>query len=200
MNRHIETSLIPSSGYSYGFELQAIKNSGRLTGWFNYTFSRTMRKTNSPWDEEQLRNGEWYPSEYDRPHDFSTGANYNISRRWRLSGNFEYISGRPVTLPERLYHYAGESLVYYSERNKYRMPPYHRLDLAITLDENLRKKRMWKGSWTLSVYNVYGRHNPYSVYYRKTNPSAENNYRFYSMFKLSVIGIPVPSLTYNFKF
>lgn len=200
MNPHIETGLIPSVGYSYGFEFQAQKNSGRLTGWFNYTFSRTMRKTNSLWKEEQLRSGTWYPSEYDRPHDFSTGATYNISRRWRFSGNFEYISGRPVTLPERLYRYAGESLVYYSERNKYRMPSYHRLDVAVTLDENLRKKRMWKGSWTFSVYNVYGRHNPYSVYYRKTIPSAENNYRIYSMFKLSVIGVPVPSLTYNFKF
>ena len=117
-----------------------------------------------------------------------------------MSGNFEYLSGRPVTLPERLYRYAGESLVWYSESNKYRMPAAHRLDLAITLNENLRKKRMWKGSWTFSVYNVYGRHNPYSVYYRKTYPTAENNYRVYSLFKLSVIGTPVPSLTYNFKF
>lgn len=80
------------------------------------------------------------------------------------------------------------------------MPPYHRLDLALTFDENLRVKRMWKGSWTLSVYNAYGRHNPYSVYYRKTVPTAENDFRLYSLFKLSVIGIPVPSLTYNFKF
>jgi hypothetical protein len=200
MNPHIETSLIPSRGFSYGFEFQAKKNMGRLTGWFNYTFSRTLRKTESSLTEEQLRNGKWYPSEYDRPHDLSTGLTYNISRRWRFSGNFEYISGRPVTLPERLYRYAGESLVYYSDRNKYRMPPSHRLDLAVTLDENLRKKRMWKGSWTFSVYNVYGRHNPYSVYYRKTIPSAENDYRIYSLFKLSVIGVPVPSLTYNFKF
>ena len=80
------------------------------------------------------------------------------------------------------------------------MPPYHRLDLSITFDENLRKKRMWKGSWTLAVYNFYGRHNPYSVYYRKAPPGQANNYRRYSLYQLSVIGIPVPSLTYNFKF
>jgi hypothetical protein len=200
MNPNIETSLIPASGYSYGLELQGRKNLGRLNGWMNYTYSRTMRKTNSIFEDEQLWNGNYYPSVYDRPHDFSVAATYNISRRWRFTGNFVYLSGRPVTLPERLYAYAGETLIYFSERNKYRMPAYHRLDMAITLDENLRKKRMWKGSWTISVYNAYGRHNPYSVYYRKTVPTAENNYRMYSLFKLSVIGIPVPSLTYNFRF
>lgn len=98
------------------------------------------------------------------------------------------------------YEYGGEELVYFSDRNKYRMPPYHRLDLSITFDENLRKKRMWKGSWTFSIYNVYGRKNPYSVYYREAKPSEANGYRKYSLYKLSVIGIPVPSLTYNFKF
>jgi len=80
------------------------------------------------------------------------------------------------------------------------MPPYHRVDLSITFDENLRKKRMWKGSWTFSIYNVYGRNNPYSVYYKKSIPGESNNYQRYSLYKLSVIGIPVPSLTYNFTF
>lgn len=200
MNPQVETSLIPASGYAYGVELSGRKNLGRLTGWINYTWSRTMRRTTSSWREETLWNGKYYPSIYDRPHDLTLVATYNISRRWRFTGNFVYLSGRPVTLPERIFQYAGESIIYYSERNKYRMPSYHRLDIAITLDENLRVKRMWKGSWTLSVYNLYGRHNPYSVYYRKTTPSAENQFRAYSMFKLSVIGIPVPSITYNFKF
>lgn len=200
MNPQIETSLIPAEGYSYGIELSWRKNSGRLTGWVNYSLSRTMRKTISVFEEEQLWNGAYYPSVYDRPHDISMVATYNISRRWRFTGNFVFLSGRPVTLPERIYQYAGETMIFYSERNKYRMLPYHRLDLALTFDENLRVKRMWKGSWTLSVYNVYGRHNPYSVYYRKTVPAAENDFRLYSLFKLSVIGVPVPSLTYNFKF
>lgn len=200
MNPRIESSIIPADGYAAGIELQARKSIGRLTGWMNYSWSKTMRRTQSEWPEEQLWNGNWYPSQYDRPHDLSTVATYNISRRWRFTGNFTYMSGRPVTLPEQQYRYAGETLIFYSERNKYRMPSYHRMDVALTLDENLRRKRMWKGSWTLSVYNLYGRHNPYSVYYRKTVPSAENNYRGYSLFQLSVIGIPVPSLTYNFKF
>jgi len=198
MNEHIETDLIPSNGYSYGLELSVNKKEGRLTGWMNYTFSRTMRKTNSAFEADQINNGNYYPSIYDKPHDLSVVATYNISRRWRVSGNFVYISGRPVTLPELTYRYSGETLVYYSDRNKYRMPPYHRLDISLTFDENLRKKRMWKGSWTFSVYNVYGRNNPYSVYYRKT--VAESGSKYYSLYKLSVIAVPIPSITYNFTF
>jgi hypothetical protein len=200
MNPHLETDVIPSDGYSYGAELSLNKKDGRLTGWLNYSFSRTMRKTIGEFKEEQINSGKYYPSIYDKPHDLSAVANYNISRRWRVSGNFVYISGRPLTLPEVSYKYAGETLVYYSDRNKYRMPPYHRFDLSVTFDENLRRKRMWKGSWTLSVYNLYGRKNPYSVYYRKTVADSDSGYKNYSLFKLSVIGVPVPSLTYNFTF
>lgn len=200
MNRNIETALIPTRGYSYGIELSGKKNTGRLTGYASYVFSRTMRKNTSVFENENFWEGDFYPSVYDKPHDFSMTATYNLSRRWKVSGNFVFISGRPVTLPEIKYNFAGEHLIYYSERNKYRMPPYNRLDLSITLDENLRKKRMWKGSWTFSVYNVYGRNNPYSVYYKKAVPGQQNDYRLYSLYKLSVIGIPVPSLTYNFRF
>ncbi len=200
MNQQIETDLISSEGYSYGIELSAKKRIGRLTGYTSYVYSRTMRKNTSQFEQENLWNGNYYPSIYDKPHDFSFTTTYDISRRWRFSGNFVFISGRPVTLPELKYSFSGESLVLYSDRNKYRMPPYHRLDLSITLDENLRRKRSWKGSWTFSVYNVYGRHNPYSVYYKKGIPGPENDYKRYSLYKLSVIGIPVPSITYNFKF
>lgn len=200
MNENIEDDLIPAKGYSLGIELSARKNVGRLTGSASYVLSRTMQKTHARAEEENLWEGKFYPSLYDKPHDFSLLGTFNISRRWRFTANFVFISGRPVTLPEIKYQYAGETLVYYSDRNKYRMPPYHRLDVSLTFDENLRRKRMWKGSWTLSVYNAYGRENPYSVYYRKATPGAENDYRKYSLYKLSVIGIPVPSLTYNFKF
>lgn len=81
------------------------------------------------------------------------------------------------------------------------MPPYHRMDVSLTFDENLRKKRVWKGSWTLSVYNLYGRHNPYSVYYKKNLPeNVREGEKLFELFKLSVIGVPIPSLTYNFRF
>ncbi len=200
MNENVEDDLIPASGFSYGMELSVRKNLGRLTGSASYVISQTRQKTNAEAGDENFWEGKYYRSLYDKPHDFSLLGTYNISRRWRFTANFVFISGRPVTLPEMKYRYAGETVVYYSDRNKYRMPPYHRLDVSLTFDENLRRKRMWKGSWTLSVYNAYGRENPYSIYYRKSEPGMSSSFRKYSLYKLSVIGIPVPSLTYNFTF
>jgi len=200
MNHHIEADVINADGYAYGFEMYAKKNLGRLNGWISYTYSRTMRQTNNKFPDEVINAKKYYPSVYDKPHDFSTVLNYQISRRWRFSGNFVLASGRPVTLPEQKYMFEGKQVVYYSDRNKYRMPPYHRMDVSITFDENLRKKRMWKGSWTFSIYNLYGRKNPYSVFYRKDPSIQMVNKSQYAIYKFSVIGVPVPSLTYNFKF
>ena len=200
MNNHIETDLLMANGYSYGFELLAKKSEGRLNGWISYTYSRTFRKADSKFSDEKINNGTYYPSVYDKPHDLSVVMNYKISRRWRFSGNFVLSSGRPITLPEQKYNFEGNQVVIYSDRNKYRMPPYHRMDVAITLDENLRVKRMWKGSWTFSIYNLYGRKNPYSVFYRKEASAQSTDKTQYSIYKLSIIGVPVPSITYNFKF
>jgi len=200
MNHHIETDIINADGYSYGLELYVRKNVGRLNGWVSYTYSRTMRQTNNSFPDEVINAKKYYPSVYDRPHDLSTVLNYHISRRWRFSGNFVLSSGRPITLPEQKYDFDGRQVVYYSDRNKYRMPPYHRMDVSITLDENLRRKRMWKGSWTLSIYNLYGRKNPYSVFYRRDPSIQQADKNQYAIYKLSVIGVPVPSITYNFKF
>lgn len=200
MNHHIESDIINANGYAYGLELYIKKNSGRLNGWVSYTYSRTMRKTDNQFDEDIINGKKYYPSVYDKPHDLSTVLNYQISRRWRFSGNFVLSSGRPITLPEQKYTFDGRQVVFYSERNKYRMPLYHRADVSITIDENLRVKRMWKGSWTFSIYNLYGRKNPYSVFYRK-DPSIQTvEKNQYAIYKLSVIGVPVPSITYNFKF
>lgn len=200
MNHHVEADIINADGYSYGLELFLKKNAGRLNGWVSYTYSRTMRQTDNKFTEDVINGRKYYPSVYDKPHDLSTVMNYQISRRWRFSGNFVLSSGRPVTLPEQKYTFDGRQIVYYSDRNKYRMPPYHRMDVSITLDENLRKKRMWKGSWTFSIYNLYGRKNPYSIFYRKDASIQKVNKDQYAIYKLSVIGVPVPSITYNFKF
>ena len=200
MNNYIESALLTGQGYSYGLEFLLKKSSGRLNGWVSYTYSRAFQQANGQFADEKINHGAFYPSVYDKPHDFSAVINYKISRRWRFSGNFVLSSGRPITLPEQKYSYGGNEVVIYSDRNKYRMPAYHRMDVGITLDENLRKKRMWKGSWTFSIYNLYGRKNPYSVFYRK-DPSVQTMDKTeYSIYQLSIIGVPVPSITYNFKF
>jgi hypothetical protein len=200
MNESLETDLIPAKGYNYGIELYVKKMSGRLTGWASYTYSRSIRQTTSSHDEEKIKNNEAFNSNYDRPHNFISVANYHISRRWRFAATFVLNSGRPATLPEMKYLYQGNQLVYYSDRNKYRLPYYHRLDVSITLDESLRLKKKWKGSWSLSIVNLYSRKNAYSTFYKKEVPGEINNYKTFSLYKLYIIGRPLPTLTYNFTF
>jgi hypothetical protein len=200
MNQSIETDLIPAKGYNYGIEFYVKKNNGRLTGWASYTFSRSLRKTTSVFDEEQIRNNKYFPSNFDKPNNLIIQSNYHISKRWRFSSTFMYSTGRPTTLPELKYYYNGVQQVVYSYRNKYRLPDFHRLDVSITLDESLRRKKKWKGSWTFSIVNLYGRKNAYSSFYQRETPSAENDYKTYNLYTLYIIGIPFPTLTYNFTF
>ena len=200
MNQHLETELVNAKGYGYGIEFFVKKNTGKLTGWLSYTFSRSFTKTTGEWPSEQINNNRYFPSTFDKPHNLVVNVSYHLSRRWRVSGTFTYNTGRPVTLPEYKYGYQGLQLIYYSERNKYRLPDYHRLDLSITLDESLRLKKKWKGNWTFSLLNVYGRRNAYSVFYSQSEPEAANNYRRYSLYKLYILGKPLPTITYNFTF
>ena len=112
MNHHVEADIINANGYSYGLELFLKKNTGRLNGWVSYTYSRTMRQTDNQFTEDVINGREYYPSVYDKPHDLSTVMNYQISRRWRFSGNFVLSSGRPVTLPEQKYTFDGRQIGY----------------------------------------------------------------------------------------
>ena len=200
LNQHIETDLLRAHGYTYGVEVYARKSSGLLTGWISYTYSRSMLKSSGSTEEEQINKNRYYPSNFDKPHNLVVMVNYHLSRRWRVAGTFVYNTGRPVTLPELKFNSEGNQVIYYSDRNKYRLPDYHRLDISISFDENLRLKKMWKGSWTLSVINVYGRENAYSVYYTQEDQRIYNGLGSAGLFKMYIIGIPLPTLTYNFIF
>jgi hypothetical protein len=200
LNNHVETELLPAKGYNYGVELMVKKNSGALTGIISYTYSRSMRKTLSEDPVDQINRNELYPSSFDKPNDLGINLLYNVNRRMRFGAVFNYSSGRPITLPEYVFNIGPSQLVYFSDRNKYTLPAYHRLDLSISLDENLRRKRSWKGSWTFSVLNVYARSNAYSVFYRYEEPTIHNNYNKFSLQKLSIISKALPTLTYNFIF
>ena len=200
MNEIVETELINAQGYNFGLELFVKKNSGRLTGWTSYTLSSSLRQTNSNYEDEIINDNQIFPSNYDKPHNLVMNTTYNISRRWKLGGTFTYNTGRPVTLPEIQYWSGQNQVIYFSDRNKYRLPDYHRLDISISLDENLKKFQKGKGSWTFSIMNVYGRKNAYSVFYKKEKPGPETNFRAYNLYKLYIIGKPLPTLTYNFTF
>jgi hypothetical protein len=199
MNPYLETDIINARGYNIGLELYLKKNTGRLTGWTSYTFSSSMRRSQGEFEESMINNNTYFPSNYDRPHNVVLNANYNISRRWRFGATFTYNTGRPVTLPEYTFHQGENLLVWYSDRNKYRLPDYHRLDLSITLEENLKLDSRGKGSFTFSVMNVYGRKNPHSVFYKR-DPGGRLAGRSYTLYQLFIIARPVPTITYNFSF
>jgi hypothetical protein len=202
LNNHLETDLTNAEGYSYGMELYVKKNSGKLTGWLSYTYSRSKRRTTSIEASEQINRNQYFSSDFDKPHNLVMVTNYHLSRRWRCGGTFTYITGRPVTLPESQYWYKGFELINYSDRNKYRLPAYHRLDVYVTLEESLWKKKKWKTSWTLSIINLYGRKNAYSVFYQQSKPASSFNAQFqqYGFYELYIIGNPLPTLTFNFTF
>ena len=200
LNPYLEADLTNVKGYNYGVELYVKKNSGRLTGWASYTFSRSLQKSDGIFTEDKINDNQIFPSNFDRPNNLILNANYHISKRWRFNGTFTYSTGRPVTLPELKFDYQGYQLLYYSDRNKYRLPDYNRLDISITLDESLKIRRKWKGNWTFSIINLYGRKNAYSVYYQKGAHLVDNEYRQYDTYMLYIIGRPLPMLTYNFTF
>jgi len=200
MNNDLESDLLNASGYNYGVELSIKKNTGKLTGWANYTYSRSLRHTNGALKPEQINGNRIFASGSDQPHNIVLVGNYHLTRRWMFSGTFNYSTGRPVTLPELKYEHNGKQYIYYSDRNKYRLPNYHRLDIAFTHDENLKLKRSWKGSWTIAILNLYAQKNPYSVFYKSTAGLETYFKNSINLYKMYIIEKPIPTITYNFTF
>lgn len=194
LNQAIEADLLAGKGKAYGLEAQVKKTVGRLTGWASYTYSRTFIQVDGQYPEERINRGKYYPANYDKPHNLNVVVAFQKNRRWNLSANFVYSTGRPVTYPESKYVVGGVSVANYDLRNQNRIPDYHRLDVSATVDGNHRRNKKWDGSWTFSIYNVYSRKNAYSVFFRATNGATPEAY------KLSIFASMFPSITYNFKF
>lgn len=187
-----ETDIVQGDLEAYGVELMVKKPFGRLNGWVNYTYSRAMVQVNNPETGEMNNFGMVYPANYDKPHAFNLVANYKITKRISFSGNIVYSTGRPITYPTAVYFQDGIKLVHYSVRNEYRLPDYFRIDLSVNVEGNLKAKKFAHGSWNFSVYNLTGRNNAYSVYFKSENGKLKG-------YKLSIFAVPIFSVTYNFK-
>ncbi len=194
LNENVETELLQGEGKAYGIEFLLKKTTGRLNGWIGYTYSRTMIKLNSQFSSEIVNNGNFFPANFDKPHDLSAILNYKFTRRYSLSTNFLYQTGRPITYPIGTFHYGDADYTLYSDRNAYRIPAYIRLDIGINIEGNHKIKKLAHSFWNISVYNVLGRNNPYSIYFVTDQSGKVKGY------KTSIFSIPVPSITYNFKF
>ncbi|MBL7849765.1 MAG: TonB-dependent receptor [Cyclobacteriaceae bacterium] len=192
LNKTLEADLLQGKGLAYGIEAFLSKSQGRLTWTMSYTYSRSLRKFDP--GTETINNGETFPSSYDQPHMLNLSWNYRLSRRWSFTGNFAYRTGRPVTVPVFGFTVDGYGVAYFSGRNQYRIPDYHRLDLALVIEGSHKLKKPWSGSWTISFLNVYARRNAYSYFFASDTPGKIDTYQ------LSILGTIVPSVTYNFKF
>jgi hypothetical protein len=195
-NENIETEVVAGKGRSYGLELFLKKKKGRLTGWISYTLSKTERKTESEFVNETINNNTWYAANYDKPHDLSVVLVYELSKRISLASSFNYATGKPISIPDSKYIYEGISVANVSTRNGTRMSNYNRLDLSMTLYPKRYKERKFKSYWVFSIYNVYGRKNPYSYSFR----TSENDPTVTEVYQLSILGSVLPAVTFNFEF
>ncbi len=193
LNPQIETALLQGKARAYGAEFQIAKSSGRLVGSFSYAYSRSLRTIQGLYPQETINNGKEYASNYDQPHVINLSWKYNISRRYFFTGGFTYRTGRPITLPLSAFTVDNFTVSAFSDRNQFRIPDYHRLDLALVIEGNHKRKKFWDGTWTFSVYNVYGRKNPYTIFFKEVRPGILRPYR------LAIIGTALPSISYSFK-
>lgn len=190
LNNTLETEILAGEGRSYGLELYLKKNKGKFKGWLSYTLSRSERRVPGISDGDPgINNGDFYPSNYDKTHDFSLTASYDLNRHWTLASSFVYFTGRPVSYPSSRYEYNNLVISQYEGRNQARLPDYHRLDFSATLHDKLG------GDWVFSLYNIYNRMNAASITFGQN----ENSRIVTEAVKTSIFGI-VPSVTYNFTF
>ncbi|MBE7638849.1 TonB-dependent receptor [Salegentibacter sp. BLCTC] len=193
LNENIETEVLQGEGEAYGVEFLVRKNKGRLNGHLGYTYSRSFIKLAGNYQEETVNNGNFFPSNFDKPHDFSAILNYKLTKRFSFSANFIYQTGRPVTYPIGKYNFNNSEYVLYSDRNQFRIPDYYRLDLSFNVEGNHKIQKFAHSFWNISVYNVLGRNNPYAVFFVTDNGEVK-------AYQSSIFSIPIPTITYNFRF
>jgi len=192
MNNYLEADVISTRGKAYGVELMVRRESGVLNGWVSYTYSRIMLRSEGIFASEKINDNQWFPANYDKPHDFKIVANAKVSRRFNITSNLVYNTGRPVTFPVAFFDYRNAAHVYYSNRNAYRIPDYMRVDLSATMNGNLRERKLNHSSLTATIYNLLGRRNAYSIFF-KTEEGEVKGY------KMTIFARPVFMLTYNFR-
>ncbi len=202
-NDAIETVILNGEARAYGLEFLLRKNTGKFQGWLAYTLSKSEQRTPgrvSSVDngrsnlETGINFGEWYNTPYDKTHDISLFASYDLNEKWSFNTNFVYQTGQPTNYPVGQFEFQGLAVPYYGLRNTERLPDYHRIDVSATLTPRKNKGRNFKGEWVFSVYNLYSRRNAASINFRRNVDTGVNE-----AVRTSIFGI-VPAVTYNFKF
>lgn len=196
-----EDNLTEGQSWSYGTEVLLQKKSGKLSGWLGYTLSWTQLQF------PDVNFGEKYFAKYDRRHDVSIVLMYELQENMEISATWVYGTGNAITLPSAEYqpnphqpdpingssnqhHFYSYYVNDYGKKNSSRMEPYHRLDLGIQFHKQIK---LGERTWSISVYNVYNRQNPY-FYYISDNYQNGNQLKQVSLFPI------IPSVSYTLKF
>jgi hypothetical protein len=193
MDDNIDQDIVNMKGKAYGLELVLKKTEGKIRYSIGYTYSRAFIKSTGTLKEEIINDGKWFPANFDKPNNLILTFNYIFSRKYSFSADYTWSTGRPITYPVATYQIFDNVLVHYSDRNQYRLPYYSRLDLSMRIGGSLRSHRIAHPFWTFSVYNLLGRQNVYSIYFKKVED-------IYKGYKLSVFGRAIPTVTFSFDF
>ena len=194
-NEAIEQVILNGEARAYGLEILIRKNEGKFQGWLAYTLSKSEQRTpgrNS--NETGINFGEWYNTPYDKTHDFSVYASYDLNKKWTFNTNFVFQTGQPTNYPLGQFEFQGLTVPYYGSRNKERLPSYHRIDISATLSPKKNANRKRKAEWVFSIYNLYNRRNAASINFSRNQDTQVNE-----AVRTSIFGF-VPAVTYNFKF
>jgi outer membrane receptor protein involved in Fe transport len=188
----VETSVLQGNQRAYGIEMMIKKHGKLIDGWISYTYSRSLITVDGVYDWQKINDGNEYPAIHDIPNSFHTVLNYHIKKRVTLSSTLNYQTGKPVTFPVAAYFVNNNSYIDYSARNAYRIPDYFRIDLSLSIEGNLRKNKFIHSSWLFSIYNLTGRDNAYSVFFKSYQGLLQ-------AYQYSVISIPVFTASWVFK-
>lgn len=189
LNKYLEGEMRFGEARAYGAEFLLKKNKGQLTGWLGYTLSKSERRI------DEINNGKWYETNYSKTHNITLVANYTLNKRSSFAVNFVYVTGAPTTFPIGRYEFNGQILPVYGDRNASRMPDFHRMDVSYILKSKEKPGRKWSWDWNFSVYNVYNKHNPYTITFKEDDDKPGETYA-----QQTYIFPIMPSITWNFKF
>ena len=203
LEEFLERDVIQGEGKAYGVELSLRKPQGKVNGWINYTWSRSLLRVESEKLADRVNNNNWFPSDFDRPHVVNATINFEGDKFNTWSFNFTGQTGRPYTAANSVFKLENIDVPIFIERNNERLRPYHRLDFSWKVKYGKKLNRRWVGDWTFTIYNLYGRRNPFNQYYTQRQAGVDTEVFLSSplgSYELSIMNSPLFALTYNFVF
>lgn len=203
LEEFLQRDVVQAQGEAYGLEMSVQKTKGKFNGWLNYTWSRSLLRSQNEILGDRINNNQWYPSDFDRPHVLNGTINFEGDKYNTWSFNFTAQSGRPYTVPNAVFAIEDIDVPIFIERNNARLRPFHRLDFSWKIEYSKKPNRQWSGDWTFTVYNLYSRRNPFNLYYSQRQEGIDADIFLGSplgTYELSALNSPLFSVTYNFVF